>query len=104
MTTEHDNADHSQGLLDDSRHLARAVRWLWDTAQSGGMCLALILRLTSGEEVRGRLYCVLSGHDLADLRREMGDAVDRPVILISAGAAAHTAAELKRASDTVGGE
>jgi len=56
MTTEHDNTDHSQGLLDDSRHLARAVRWLWDTAQSGGMCLALILRLTSGEEVRGRLY------------------------------------------------
>lgn len=55
-------------------------------------------------KVRGRLYCVLAGHDLVDLRRDMGDAVDRPVILISAGAAAHNAAELKRASDTVGGE
>ena len=56
MTTEHDNTDHAQGLLENSRHLARAVRWLWDTAQSGGMCLALILRLTTGEEVRGKLY------------------------------------------------
>jgi hypothetical protein len=59
---------------------------------------------TSFCKIRGRLYCVLSGHDLADLRRTYGDAVERPVILISADAAAHNAAELKRASDTVGGE
>ena len=34
------------------------MRWLWDTAPKGGVCLALILRLAStrGEEIRGRLY------------------------------------------------
>ncbi len=63
MTTEYDNSspadtgyDHSLGLLDGSKHPARAVRWLWDTAPKGGVCLALILRLASGEEIRGRLY------------------------------------------------
>jgi len=60
MTTEYDqtsdHADHSLGLLDGSKHPARAVRWLWDTAPKGGVCLALILRLASGEEIRGRLY------------------------------------------------
>lgn len=62
MTTDHDNSpsdigyDHSLGLLDGSKHPARAVRWLWDTAPKGGVCLALILRLASGEEIRGRLY------------------------------------------------
>ena len=61
MTTEYDNTpsdigyDHSLGLLDGSKHPARAVRWLWDTAPKGGVCLALILRLASGEEIRGRL-------------------------------------------------
>ncbi len=65
MTTEYDNSgnspsdigyDHSLGLADGSKHPARAVRWLWDTAPKGGVCLALILRLSSGEEIRGRLY------------------------------------------------
>lgn len=59
MTTEYDNAehaDHSMGLRDGDKHTARAVRWLWDTAPKGGVCLALILRLSGGEEIRGRLY------------------------------------------------
>ena len=64
MTTEYDNSnspadigyDHSLGLADGSKHPARAVLWLWDTAPKGGVCLALILRLATGEEIRGRLY------------------------------------------------
>lgn len=65
MTTDHHNeydttagtpADHSLGLVDGDKHTARAVRWLWDTAPKGGVCLALILRLSGGEEIRGRLY------------------------------------------------
>ena len=69
MTTDHHNdydttagayagapVDHSLGLVDGDKHTARAVRWLWDTAPKGGVCLALILRLSGGEEIRGRLY------------------------------------------------
>ena len=41
-------------------HTARAIRWAWDTTQSGAMCLAIMFELTDGEhagaQIDGRLY------------------------------------------------
>ena len=44
----------------DSRHMARAVAWHWDTSKRGAMCLGMKLRLTEGAfagvELTGTLY------------------------------------------------
>lgn len=64
MTTEYDQSaheyDHSRGFAEGEKHPARVTGCLWDKAQSGGLCLALKFRITSGpregEELRGRLY------------------------------------------------
>ena len=64
MTTEYEQStheyDHSRGFAEGEKHPARVTGCLWDKAQSGGLCLALKLRITGGpregEELRGRLY------------------------------------------------
>jgi hypothetical protein len=54
--------DTSMGFVAGSTHTARAVRWAWDTAKSGGLCLAFVLRVTEpdgpqdGKTLPGRLY------------------------------------------------
>lgn len=58
MTTQ----DTTMGFVAGSTHTARAVRWAWDTAKSGGLCLAFVLRVTEpdgpqdGKTLPGRLY------------------------------------------------
>ncbi len=41
-------------------YTAKAMRWAWDTTQSGAMCLALLFELADGEhggtQIEGRLY------------------------------------------------